>query len=83
MNLLGGRLRIDFDALSRLLLELQTQARRNGLVIERVILAPEYVPLLLGSADGGRLGPIEPVLTRKPVRVRHDEHVHVDFGVAP
>jgi penicillin-insensitive murein endopeptidase len=75
-----GSLRIDFEALAGLLRELQTQATARGLVIQRVMIAPEYVPLLLAMPSGRQLGTLADVLSRWPAWVRHDEHFHVDFG---
>jgi penicillin-insensitive murein DD-endopeptidase len=62
--------------------ELETQAAARGLRIGRVIIAPEYVPLLVATGSGGALGALAARLTRKPVWVRHDEHFHVEFEEA-
>lgn len=75
------RLQIDFEELAAVLLAIRDQAARHDLSIERVIIAPEYVPLLLAAPSGQRLGALGDRLTRKPVWVRHDEHVHIDFRV--
>jgi penicillin-insensitive murein endopeptidase len=79
----AGGYRIDFEELAAFLLELDRQARASGLDITRVIIAPEYVPLLLGSPTGSKLGALAGKLTRRPVWVRHDEHIHVDFTTLP
>ena len=76
----AGGYRIDFDELGAFLVELDRRARVHGLDIVRVIIAPEYVPLLLRGAAGPRLGHIAAKLTRRAVWVRHDEHVHIDFA---
>lgn len=72
-------LKADFDALAAWLLDLEAASRERGLRIERVIIAPEYVPLVLATPSGQRLGALAPLLSRKPSWIRHDEHVHVDF----
>ncbi len=74
-----GDLRIDFEYLAGFLLELQSEAAARGLAIERIIIAPEYVPLLLTTPFGQRLGALADVLSRKPAGVRHDEHFHIDL----
>jgi penicillin-insensitive murein endopeptidase len=76
-----GDLRIAFEPLARFLLEVDRQASARGLRLERIIVAPEYVPLLLATPSGGRLGPLSDLLTRRPAWVRHDEHFHLDFAV--
>jgi penicillin-insensitive murein endopeptidase len=73
--------RIDFDELAAFLVELDSRARTHDLSIERVIIAPELVPLLIAGERGARLGSLAARLTRRPVWIRHDEHVHVDFAV--
>jgi penicillin-insensitive murein endopeptidase len=76
-----GSTEIDFEELAAVLKAIERHAGASGLAIERVILTPEYVPLLLDTDSGRRLGPLSERLTRKPVWVRHDEHVHIDFAV--
>ena len=73
--------RIDFDELGAFLIEVDKQAAWESLAIERVIITPEFVPRLLESAHGRALGSLTAKLTRRPVWVRHDEHVHIDFVV--
>ncbi len=77
---LGGD-HIDFDDLAVLLTELGARASAFGLQVSKIIVAPEYVPLLLATPTGARLGPLAPLLTRHASSWRHDEHVHVDFTV--
>ncbi|WP_338062189.1 hypothetical protein [Vulgatibacter incomptus] len=77
---LGGD-RISFESLAALLLELDSHARFRGLRLEKIIITPEYVPLLLDTPSGRHLGLLADLLTRRPAWVRHDEHIHVDFGV--
>jgi penicillin-insensitive murein DD-endopeptidase len=74
--------RIDFEALTSFLRELQAHASARGLAIQKVIITPEYVPLLLETRSGGQLGALADVLSRRPAWVRHDEHFHVDFAVS-
>ncbi|WP_434042754.1 MULTISPECIES: penicillin-insensitive murein endopeptidase [Sorangium] len=76
-----GDLTIDFDDLARLLSALDEKARSRGLRVQRIILAPEYVPLLLASPAGRALGPLSGAILRRQVWVRHDEHVHIDFAL--
>jgi penicillin-insensitive murein endopeptidase len=66
---------------AELLVELDRQASRHGLGIERVIVAPAYVPHVLSSRAGG-IEELSSRLMRTPAWVRHDEHVHVDFRLA-
>jgi penicillin-insensitive murein endopeptidase len=76
-----GTLRIDFEGLAAFLRELQVQASKRGLAIQKVIIAPEYVPLLLATPSGQQLGVIADILSRRPAWVRHDDHIHVEFAV--
>jgi penicillin-insensitive murein endopeptidase len=77
----AGARRISFETLARLLTALAEEGARNGLRIELIIIAPEYVPLLLETESGRNLESLRGKLTRKPVWIRHDEHVHVDFAL--
>jgi penicillin-insensitive murein endopeptidase len=79
----SGELRIDFESLAGLLLELERQAPQHGLTLRRVIIAPEYVPLLLATPTGRRFGSLAARLSRRRAWVRHDEHVHLDFALVP
>jgi penicillin-insensitive murein endopeptidase len=74
-----GDLRISFESVAALLIELDHQAHERGLAIQKVFIAPEYVPHLLATPSGHHLGALEMVLSRRPAWVRHDEHFHVDF----
>lgn len=76
-----GDLTIDFDDLARLLSALDEKARARGLRVQRVIVAPEYVPLLLASPSGRKLGALSAAIVRGQVWWRHDEHVHIDFAL--
>ncbi|MBI5694503.1 MAG: penicillin-insensitive murein endopeptidase [Nitrospirae bacterium] len=70
--------RIDFDAMSAHIDDLDFAARRHGLRIDRVIFDNGLQQMLFKSAHGkvlaGRLR-----FSKKPSWVRHDEHYHVDF----
>jgi penicillin-insensitive murein endopeptidase len=65
--------------LAALLLEVAAEARQHGLRVARIITTPEFVPLLLDTPSGRRLGALSDLITRKPAWVRHDEHFHIDF----
>jgi len=71
--------RIDFEELAQTLISVEAHARVNHLEVVRVIIAPEFVPRLLATPAGRTLGVLGEKLTRRPVWVRHDEHVHIDF----
>lgn len=82
-----GDLAIDFPAVVAHLEALERAAARHGLVIYRVLFAPEFHRFIAATPDG------EALLERLPfsagaVWVRHDEHYHVEFrfragGYAP
>jgi penicillin-insensitive murein endopeptidase len=75
-----GSPRIDFESVAAHLLAIQEAARRNSLRIERVIIAPRYIPLLEARSSGQRIGDSIPFM-RTEAWIRHDEHYHVDFGL--
>jgi penicillin-insensitive murein endopeptidase len=77
-----GDLQIDFETLAALLLELERQGRAHGVRIAKIIVAPEYIPLLLDTPSGRSFGALKDTLVRGAVWVRHDEHFHVDFSIA-
>ncbi len=77
-----GELHIDFDDLALWLVELGARAPAFGLRVRKIIVAPEYVPLLLASPSGHKLGALAGALQRGPGWWRHDEHVHVDLAVS-
>lgn len=74
-----GDFRIQFESIAAFLLEVDAQAKKRGVRIERVIITPEFVPLLLDTPSGRRLSALGDRITRKAVWVRHDEHFHIDF----
>jgi len=73
-------LRIDFEALAAHLHALARSGRAHDAPIERVILAPEYLPRLFATRRGPTLRR-SLRFTRGKVWWRHDEHYHVDFAV--
>lgn len=72
--------RIDFEAMAAHLYYLQQTAKRLGVGIRIVILAPELQPHLFATARGKQL---QRTLrfSRNPSWVRHDDHYHVEFIV--
>jgi penicillin-insensitive murein endopeptidase len=75
-----GEYRIDFEALAAHLKALHEATKFAGFGIERVILDPNYLPLLFATPDGAYLK-ANLTFLRRPAWVRHDEHYHVDFAV--
>lgn len=71
-------LRIDFEAIALHLAALDREARAHGTGIARLIIAPEFQPLLWATPTGRTLRGRFPVMTTR-AWVRHDEHYHVDF----
>lgn len=74
----AGKLQVDFAAMAAHLDALDRAARRHALVIELVILAPEYRRPLAQAPRGRALVGRLPWMRSQPW-VRHDEHYHVDF----
>jgi len=72
-------IQIDFDEAARLVAAVDRKARVHGLEVGALILAPEYLPRLLGSKGGRELGLVASKLVRRPVWIRHDEHIHIEF----
>lgn len=72
---------VDFAAIAVHLTALAESAARHGLEVERVILAPEFLPRLAVAPGGDALVRRLPWL-RSEAWVRHDEHYHVDFRSA-
>ncbi len=75
-----GDLHIDFDELAALLVELGARAPSFGLKVSRIVVAPEYVPLILATPTGKTMGRLGGLLSRHAAWVRHDEHVHVELA---
>jgi penicillin-insensitive murein endopeptidase len=78
----GEGLTIDFESVAQLLLEVHRQADLHGLAVDQIIVAPEYVDRVL-SANAPGIRNLEQLFMRKPAWVRHDEHLHIDFRLAP
>lgn len=75
-------IRIDFDAMAEHLYQLSAAARRHHVTIERVIFDPPLMEKLFNSSRrGAELPGILPFMKARPW-IRHDEHYHVDFGIA-
>lgn len=75
----AGRYRLDFESLARLLLAIDREAAARHLRIERLILTPEYLPLLFSTPSGQKLGALRERFLKRQAWVRHDEHFHIDF----
>jgi len=73
-------IQIDFDETARLLAAVDRNARAHDLEVRTIILTPEYLPRLFGTAGGRELMSIAAKFVRHPVWIRHDEHVHVEFS---
>lgn len=72
--------RIDFEAMAAHLYYLQQTAKRLGVGIRIVILAPDLQPHLFATARGKSLQK-NLRFSRNPSWVRHDDHYHVEFIV--
>ncbi len=79
-NAAAGQYRIDFSALAEHLYQLDQAARKRGVGISKIIFDTDYLPRLFATARGPYLKKL-PFMRGKPW-VRHDEHYHVDFGIA-
>jgi penicillin-insensitive murein endopeptidase len=71
---------IDFEAISQHLYQLDLAAKRHGVAIWRVILAPELQIHLHHTTRWSYLSK-QVQFSKKRSWVRHDEHYHVDFLV--
>lgn len=71
-------LTIDFESVAELLVEVDRQAERHGLAVERFIVAPEFVERVLSARAAG-IRRLSQRFMRTPAWVRHDEHLHIDF----
>ncbi len=77
--------RIDFNLMARHLLELNEQARKNGLKIEKVILKIALKDELFATEYGRKLKSSGIYFATKLsvlIDSLHDDHYHVDFGIA-
>jgi penicillin-insensitive murein endopeptidase len=77
-----GELRIDNAALAAHLLALDAAARRHGLRIDRVIYEPGLHAALFAAPGGREVEARVPFMNGRSW-IRHDEHYHVDFRLAP
>ena len=69
---------IDFESVAELLVEIDRQAQAHGLVVDGIIVAPEYVERVLSAKVAG-IRQLSQRFMRTPAWVRHDEHLHIDF----
>ena len=74
-------IQVDFDETARLLAAIDRKARLHGLQVRVLIVTAEYLPRLLNSEGGRELGALESKFVRRPVWIRHDEHVHIEFSL--
>lgn len=75
---------IDFDLIARHLLELNAQAKKNGLKIEKVILKIGLKDNLFATESGKKLkasGIYFAANLSDLIDSLHDDHYHVDFGI--
>lgn len=71
---------IDFEALAEHLYQLHRAARREKIGIRLVVFAPELTKILEKTRRGKYLTR-HVTFYRRPAKMRHDEHYHVDFLV--
>ena len=73
--------RIDFEALAELIYQIHLAAKTNSVAIDRVIFD---LPLQqhLWSTKRGEFLRQSVTFSKKAAWVRHDEHIHIDFGIA-
>lgn len=76
-----GQYLIDFPALAEHLAQLHLAATRRGVTLDKVIIDPRYLARLYATPRGPYLKTRLNFMRKKPW-VRHDEHYHVDFGLA-
>lgn len=76
----SNELKIDFDAISEHVYQLDVIAKRHGIGIWRVIFDPQLQPMLENSPRWPYLKQHVQFSTKRSW-VRHDEHYHVDFKV--
>lgn len=72
-------IQIDFGETARFLAAIERKANAHGLEVGTVIVAPEYLPRLFASKGGRELASLASKFVRRPVWIRHDEHVHIEF----
>jgi penicillin-insensitive murein endopeptidase len=74
----SGEYRIDYEALAEHLFQLHRAAKQEGIGIRLVIFAPELTRPLFKTRRGKYLSK-RLRFYRRPAKLRHDEHYHVDF----
>jgi penicillin-insensitive murein DD-endopeptidase len=77
---------IDFNLMAKHLLELNTQAQKNGLKIEKVILKIALKDNLFATEYGQKLkasGVYFATNLSELIDNLHDDHYHVDFAIIP
>jgi penicillin-insensitive murein DD-endopeptidase len=75
---------IDFDLMAKHILELDAQAKKNGLKIEKVILKIALKDNLFATGSGKKLktsGIYFATKLSELIDSLHDDHYHVDFGI--
>ena len=75
-----GDFQIDFEALAEHPDALRHSARSQGIGINLVILASEYLPFPLNTPTGRSLEDKFIPFYRDSARTRHDDHYHVNFS---
>lgn len=76
---------IDFDKIALHLLELNEQAKKNGLKIQKVIFKLELLDELFATPNGKKLKASGLYFAKKlPTLINslHDDHYHVDFSLS-
>ena len=73
-------LTIDFEAIAAHLRALHSAAKKNGVVLARVILEPKFIPKLHNTKDGEFIKRNITFMSGQ-AWIRHDEHYHIDFAV--
>ncbi len=77
---MGSADTVDFEAIARLLRSTAIAAEARGGSIRAVIVAPEYVSKIRMTRTGQTLGKTASALEQRPVWIRHDDHIHIDFS---
>jgi len=69
---------MDFEAIAQHLYALKKSAKKNGLVIEKVIFDPVLRRHLKKTSVWSKIKHLP--FSKKRVAWRHDDHYHVDFA---
>lgn len=75
----GTGLEIDFSALAAHLLALELAGVDHGVMVERIIVTPDFHDALLAAEP--RLAAMRGRFMENEARVRHDAYYHVDFAL--